>query len=129
MSETLDDAALLDQLGSVRRRLLDAIGQRIVGQEEVVELMLIALFARGHCLFVGVGLAKTLLVSGGVPRARFGRVQFTPDLMPADITGTEVLEEPVDGRALHAFFAVPSSPTCCWRTRSTGRRPDPGRTT
>ena len=96
MSETLDDAALLDQLGSVRRRLLDAIGQRIVGQEEVVELMLIALFARGHCLFVGVpGLAKTLLVSTTAESLGldFGRVQFTPDLMPADITGTEVLEE------------------------------------
>ena len=92
----MDDAALFDQLGAVRARLLDAIGRRIVGQQEVVEQLLIALFARGHCLFVGVpGLAKTLLVSTTADALGldFGRVQFTPDLMPADITGTEVLEE------------------------------------
>ena len=92
----LDDAALMDQLGHVRAQLLSAIGTRIVGQQAVVEQLLIALFARGHCLFVGVpGLAKTLLVSTTAQALglKFGRVQFTPDLMPADITGTEVLEE------------------------------------
>ncbi len=91
-----DDAALFDQLAGVRARLLTAIGRRIVGQQEVVDQLLISLFARGHCLFVGVpGLAKTLLVSTTAQALglRFGRVQFTPDLMPADITGTEVLEE------------------------------------
>jgi MoxR-like ATPase len=94
--EGLDDGALLDRLGGVRGALLEAIGQRIVGQRDVVDAMLIALFARGHCLFVGVpGLAKTLLVNTTAEALglRFGRVQFTPDLMPADITGTEVLEE------------------------------------
>ncbi|TNE89218.1 MAG: MoxR family ATPase [Deltaproteobacteria bacterium] len=91
-----DDIALFEQLAPTREALLDAIGQVVVGQRHVVELMLTALFSNGHCLFVGVpGLAKTLLVhtvadSLGVD---FGRIQFTPDLMPSDITGTEVLEE------------------------------------
>ncbi len=91
-----DDGALFDQLAGVRGRLLDAIGARIVGQQQVVEQLLIALFANGHCLFVGVpGLAKTLLVhtTAEALGLDFGRIQFTPDLMPADITGTEVLEE------------------------------------
>ena len=91
-----DDAALFDELPQVRRALMEAIGQRIVGQTTVIEQMLVALFAQGHCLFVGVpGLAKTLLVNTTAEALglRFGRVQFTPDLMPADITGTEVLEE------------------------------------
>lgn len=92
----LDDAALFDELSGVRQQLLDALATRIVGQQEVIDQMLIALFARGHCLFVGVpGLAKTLLVQTTAEALGldFGRVQFTPDLMPADITGTEVLEE------------------------------------
>ncbi|MCB9777430.1 MAG: MoxR family ATPase [Alphaproteobacteria bacterium] len=92
----LDDAALFDQLAHARDRLLAAIGTRIVGQQDVVDQLLVALFARGHCLFIGVpGLAKTLLVSTTAEALGldFGRVQFTPDLMPADITGTEVLEE------------------------------------
>ena len=91
-----DDGALFDTLSGVRRQLLDAIHTRIVGQDEVVEQMLISLFAGGHSLFIGVpGLAKTLLVQTLADSLglRFGRVQFTPDLMPADITGTEVLEE------------------------------------
>jgi len=94
--EHLDDAELLQELAATRERLLGQIRRVIVGQERVVELMLTALFAQGHGLFIGVpGLAKTLLVST-TARALgldFGRVQFTPDLMPADITGTEVLEE------------------------------------
>lgn len=77
-------------------RLKTEIRKVIVGQEEVVEQLLIAMFSRGHCLIVGVpGLAKTLLVST-VARAlslKFSRIQFTPDLMPADITGTEVIQE------------------------------------
>ena len=91
-----DDAALFDTLSSARERLLAAIGTRIVGQEQVVEQMLISLFAGGHSLFIGVpGLAKTLLVQtvADALGIEFGRVQFTPDLMPADITGTEILEE------------------------------------
>jgi MoxR-like ATPase len=91
-----DDTALFDTLASARTRLLEAIGTRIVGQEAVVEQMLISLFAGGHSLFIGVpGLAKTLLVSTVADALGLDgcRVQFTPDLMPADITGTEVLEE------------------------------------
>lgn len=91
-----DDGVLFEELAQVRGQLIEAIGTRIVGQRTVIDQMLVALFARGHCLFVGVpGLAKTLLVDT-TARAlglSFGRVQFTPDLMPADITGTEILEE------------------------------------
>jgi MoxR-like ATPase len=91
-----DDAALCRRLGDERSRLEAQIRRRIVGQHDVVELMLVALFARGHALFVGVpGLAKTLLVATTAQALglRSGRVQFTPDLMPADITGSEVLHE------------------------------------
>ncbi|MCB9762857.1 MAG: MoxR family ATPase [Alphaproteobacteria bacterium] len=92
----MDDVALLEELARTRERLLDQIGRVIVGQRDVVELMLTALFAQGHCLFIGVpGLAKTLLVSTTAQALGLGfsRIQFTPDLMPSDITGTEVLEE------------------------------------
>jgi MoxR-like ATPase len=91
-----DDLRSFEELGAARARLLEAIGRRVVGQQAVIDAMLVALFARGHCLFVGVpGLAKTLLVSTTAEALGLssGRVQFTPDLMPADITGTEVLEE------------------------------------
>ncbi|MGB8932580.1 MAG: MoxR family ATPase [Anaeromyxobacteraceae bacterium] len=91
-----DDLAAVEALAHARRSLLVEIGKRIVGQQEVVDSLLIALFARGHCLFVGVpGLAKTLLIStvSEVLDLSFNRIQFTPDLMPSDITGTDVLEE------------------------------------
>ncbi len=107
----LDDGQLFDALASARSRLMDAIGRRIVGQQDVVESMLVALFARGHCLFIGVpGLAKTLLVSTTAQALGldFGRVQFTPDLMPADITGTEVLDEDrATGRRALRFIRGP----------------------
>ncbi|MFZ5476601.1 MAG: AAA family ATPase [Myxococcota bacterium] len=92
----MDDAELFDRLARVRADVEAQIARRIVGQKDVVEQMLVVLFARGHCLFVGVpGLAKTLLVTSTAQALglKSGRVQFTPDLMPADITGTEVLEE------------------------------------
>ena len=92
----MDDVALFDMLAPTRERLLAAIGEVVVGQRDVVDHLLTALFADGHCLFVGVpGLAKTLLVSTVAEAVGigFGRVQFTPDLMPSDITGTDVLEE------------------------------------
>ncbi len=95
MSETLTEAAVaaqLERLGQVR----SAIGRAIVGQQEVVEQMLIGLLAGGHCLIEGVpGLGKTLLVRtlGRALALDFHRVQFTPDLMPSDILGTEILEE------------------------------------
>jgi MoxR-like ATPase len=91
-----DDAAALSALARTHEALLEQIERRIVGQREVVELLLTCLFSGGHGLFVGVpGLAKTLLVStlAEAMDLEFARIQFTPDLMPADITGSEVLEE------------------------------------
>ena len=90
------DAELLERTAGAATRLKAAVGAAVVGQDEVIEGMLITLAARGHALLVGVpGLAKTLLVAS-MARALdlgFGRVQFTPDLLPADITGTDVLHE------------------------------------
>jgi MoxR-like ATPase len=90
------DDALLDRLSEARQTLEAEIGRRVIGQKAIVEGLLIALLADGHALLVGVpGLAKTLLVStlADALDLEFSRIQFTPDLMPSDITGTEVLEE------------------------------------
>jgi MoxR-like ATPase len=90
------DTAAIEKLGSARTKILDQLAQVIVGQREVIEELLISLFSRGHCLLEGVpGLAKTLMVStlSRTLNLSFSRIQFTPDLMPADITGTEVIEE------------------------------------
>lgn len=95
MNDTLTEADIQDQLAQLGT-LRSAIAQAIVGQEEVVEQLLIALLAGGHCLLEGVpGLGKTLLVRslGQALDLPFRRVQFTPDLMPSDIIGTEILEE------------------------------------
>ncbi len=92
----MDDVALFESLNGIREDLIGAIGEVVVGQRDVVELMLAALVSDGHCLFVGVpGLAKTLLVHtvAEAVGVDFGRIQFTPDLMPSDITGTDILEE------------------------------------
>ncbi len=92
----MNDIELFEHFKETRERLLGQIERVIVGQHRVVELMLTALFAQGHGLFIGVpGLAKTLLVSTTAQALglSFSRIQFTPDLMPADIVGTEVLEE------------------------------------
>ncbi|MFA9478459.1 AAA family ATPase [Phycisphaerales bacterium AB-hyl4] len=87
---------LLNEVQQASRQLHDQVSKIVVGQEEVIEQVFISLFTRGHALLVGVpGLAKTLLVST-IARSlslAFSRVQFTPDLMPSDITGTEVIEE------------------------------------
>jgi MoxR-like ATPase len=91
-----DDLKAVQELSIARQQILSQIEKRVVGQQEVIEHLLVSLFARGHCLFVGVpGLAKTLLIStlADVLNLSFNRVQFTPDLMPSDITGTEILEE------------------------------------
>jgi MoxR-like ATPase len=91
----MDEKEAVEKLHSIYGQMKEELSQVIVGQEEVVEQVLMAIFCRGHALLVGVpGLAKTLLVST-VARAldlSFKRIQFTPDLMPADITGTDVLE-------------------------------------
>src|SRR5229473_169876 len=82
MSE--DDLRVVEELASARRQILDQIEKRVVGQREVIDHLLISLFSRGHCLFVGVpGLAKTLLIStlAEVLNLTFNRVQFTPDLI------------------------------------------------
>src|SRR5512133_632692 len=91
-----DPATVLDKLAPRIRSLQDEVGKVIVGQDEIVSAALYALFARGHCLVVGVpGLAKTLLVHtlARSLELTFSRIQFTPDLMPSDITGTEILQE------------------------------------
>jgi len=90
------DSATLQKLQDARRRLREELSRVIVGQEAVIDEVLVALFSRGHVLLVGVpGLAKTLLVRSLAQSLdlTFSRIQFTPDLMPADVTGTEVLQE------------------------------------
>lgn len=94
--EAMDDLQAVERLKDAREAILGEIEKRVVGQRDVIEHLLISLFSRGHCLFVGVpGLAKTLLIStlAEVLDLSFNRVQFTPDLMPSDITGTDILQE------------------------------------
>ncbi len=94
--ETNGDVAAVQSLHDTRKRILHEIGKEIVGQQSVVDELLIALFAGGHALLVGVpGLAKTTLIRtfSKILDLKFRRIQFTPDLMPSDITGTEVLHE------------------------------------
>ncbi len=90
------DIELVDQLSGKIKEVKTEIAKVIVGQEEIIDQLLISLLARGHCLLVGVpGLAKTLLIKtvAEVMNLQFSRIQFTPDLMPSDITGTEIIEE------------------------------------
>src|ERR1017187_6695906 len=102
-----DPAVVLDQLAPRIRLLKDEMAKVIVGQEDVIMAALYALFSRGHCLLVGVpGLAKTLLVQ--TLELGFSRIQFTPDLMPSDITGTEILEE--DAATGHRRFVFGQGP-------------------
>ncbi len=106
--ETMTDSQtvekqLVEQILSGRARIQAELAKVIVGQKEVIEQLLIALFAGGHCLITGApGLAKTLLVKSlaQIFHLRFQRIQFTPDLMPADITGTEILQDSADGRTM-----------------------------
>jgi MoxR-like ATPase len=105
------DVQLLSELANARRSLVDQIGRRIVGQKEVVENLVAALLSGGHALLVGVpGLAKTLLVRtlADALDLSFSRIQFTPDLMPSDITGTELLEEDhATGRRVFKYVKGP----------------------
>jgi MoxR-like ATPase len=94
---------LFERLSSARTQIYSELSKTIVGQREVIDEILIALFAGGHCLITGApGLAKTLLVKSiaEIFHLQFRRIQFTPDLMPADITGTEILNETEQGRRL-----------------------------
>ena len=96
MSSEKSDLKAVERLNEGFKTIKSEIGKVIIGQEKVIEQLLIAILARGHCLFVGVpGLAKTLLIStlSKTLDLKFSRIQFTPDLMPSDITGTEVIEE------------------------------------
>jgi MoxR-like ATPase len=105
-----EEKQLVDQIRSGRDRIAAEISKVIVGQHEVVEQLLITLMAGGHCLITGApGLAKTLLVRtiARVFHLKFQRIQFTPDLMPADITGTEILEEASDGHRRMLFVKGP----------------------
>jgi MoxR-like ATPase len=105
-----DDVAAIDELQKVYRRLSDELGKIIVGQREVVEQLAICVFARGHALLIGVpGLAKTLLISrlAETLSLTFSRIQFTPDLMPMDITGTDILQELPGGKRAFEFAKGP----------------------
>jgi MoxR-like ATPase len=100
---TTDIAAVAERVAQGRSRILTEIRKVIVGQDEVIDQVLMALFTGGHCLITGVpGLAKTLLIKtvAQILDLSFKRIQFTPDLMPADITGTEVLDEEGGHRSL-----------------------------
>jgi MoxR-like ATPase len=105
------DVELAERLVKGKKLILDQLSRIIVGQEEVVEQLLISLFARGHCLVVGVpGLAKTLLISSlsRILDLEFRRIQFTPDLMPSDITGSEILQEdPATRQRVFRFIPGP----------------------
>ncbi|UCD78345.1 MAG: MoxR family ATPase [Desulfobacterales bacterium] len=96
-----DELIQVEEMGKKKSEIVSEIKKVIVGQDKVIEEILIALFCRGHCLLVGVpGLAKTLLIStlADIMELHFNRIQFTPDLMPSDITGTDVLEESATGK-------------------------------
>ena len=111
MSSETSDLQTVQKLNQARERILAELRKAIVGQDEVVDHLLTALFAGGHVLLVGVpGLAKTLLVSSlaRVLDLKFSRIQFTPDLMPSDITGTDILEEDsTTGRRAMRFIHGP----------------------
>jgi MoxR-like ATPase len=95
-ADALADGQVIEKLGSAVDRIRTQLATVIVGQDAVVEQLLISLFSRGHCMLEGVpGLAKTLLIStlARTLNLSFSRIQFTPDLMPADITGTEIIDE------------------------------------
>ena len=101
---------VVEQLRAARGRIREELAKVVVGQNEVIEQLLVSLFAGGHCLVTGApGLAKTLLVRSlaQIFHLKFNRIQFTPDLMPADITGTEILEDSGDGRRRMQFVKGP----------------------
>ena len=105
-----NDVQAIDHLRDVYARLKKELGRVIVGQHDVIERLAICLFARGHALLMGVpGLAKTLLVSklAETMSLKFNRIQFTPDLMPMDITGTDILQEGSSGKREFQFVHGP----------------------
>lgn len=111
VDNTPDDQAVIDRIRSVSKELKCEIAKRVVGQQAVIEHLLICLLSGGHALLVGVpGLAKTMLIRtlADALNLKFQRIQFTPDLMPGDITGTDILEEdPATGRRRFMFCKGP----------------------
>ncbi|MDR2644231.1 MAG: MoxR family ATPase [Planctomycetaceae bacterium] len=107
----MSDDPIISKLRIAREKVLDQLSQVIVGQTEVVDELLISVFSRGHCLLEGVpGLAKTLMIStlSRTLNLKFSRIQFTPDLMPADITGIDIIEEDHDtGKRIYKFIEGP----------------------
>ena len=104
------DMEAAETLKTARENILGELKKRIIGQNEVIEQLLIALFSQGHCLLVGVpGLAKTLLIStfAQILELPFNRIQFTPDLMPSDIIGTDIIEEGEAGKRAFRFIKGP----------------------
>jgi len=108
--ESADDIALADKMKVGRQQIIAELQKRIIGQADVIELILLSLFVGGNSLIVGVpGLAKTLLVAtlARVLDLKFNRIQFTPDLMPSDITGTDIIQEDANGRRSMVFAPGP----------------------
>ena len=106
----MSDTDLVEQIQSARGRIVSELKKTIVGQDDVIEQLLISLLAGGHCLITGPpGLAKTLLVRSvaQVFHLDFSRIQFTPDLMPVDIVGTEILQDQGDGQRAMSFVKGP----------------------
>src|SRR5579872_3992987 len=108
---SVDEIALADKMKRGRQQVIDELGKRIIGQSDVIELVLLTLFVGGNSLIVGVpGLAKTLLIAtlAKVLDLKFNRIQFTPDLMPSDITGTDIInEDTATGRRQMVFAPGP----------------------
>jgi MoxR-like ATPase len=108
--QSADDVALADRMNAGRKQILTELHKRVIGQGDVIELVLLSLFVGGNSLIVGVpGLAKTLLIAtlAKVVELKFNRIQFTPDLMPSDITGTDIIQEDSSGRRQMVFAPGP----------------------
>ncbi len=106
----MDNLQLIEKLNAARKRLFQEIGHVIVGQREILERLFLAMLCQGHVLLEGVpGLAKTLIIKtlAEVLDLSFSRIQFTPDLMPSDITGTEIIQETETGGRAFKFFKGP----------------------
>ncbi len=110
-AETGTDEQAVEEIRAAREKIHEEIGRVIVGQKEIIDNLLIAMFSGGHCLILGVpGLAKTLIVSSlsAMLDLEFSRIQFTPDLMPSDITGTDIIQEdPRTGNRAFRFLPGP----------------------
>ena len=121
------EVAILEKLKTAHEKILKEIRKEIIGQDSVVEQVLTSLLVGGHSIITGVpGLAKTLLIKtiASITDLNFKRIQFTPDLMPADITGTDIIEEDhTTGHRTLVFVKGPIFTNSSWPTKSTARRP------